>query len=177
MATFEEVTKLMAIMTLAYPKYELKDGTVDVYAKILADIPGEILETSMKEILASNIWFPSIAEWRNKSIDLMLGTQNIPTAAEAWEQAMREVNRCGDYYRYSQRPRVPEYSHPLIEKAVDVIGYAHLVESDNLIADRAHFFKIYDALLQRSKEDVRMLPESKSVSEKYQTAMLKSGTS
>lgn len=172
MATFEEVAKMMAVMTLAYPKYELKDGTVDVYAKILKDIPGEVLDTAMKEILAGSIFFPSIAEWRGKAIDLMIGTRNFPTPGEAWECALREVARCGDYYRYSERPRVPAYDHPLIEKAVDIIGYVHLVNSDNLVADRAHFFKIYEALVNRSKEDAKMLPESKALTAKFQTALL-----
>ncbi|MEN6572059.1 MAG: replicative helicase loader/inhibitor [Anaerolineaceae bacterium] len=172
MATNKEIISMIAVMSLAYPRYELKPGTAEVYSKILADIPSEVLEAAMKEIMANSPFFPSIAEWRAKAIELMLGTRNFPTAGEAWECAMREVARCGEYYRYSERPRLPAYDHPLIERAVDVIGYPRLVNSDNLVADRAHFFKIYDALVQRAKDDAQMLPESKQLSEKFRLKQL-----
>lgn len=172
MATSKEVISMIAIMSLAYPRYELKPGTADVYAKILADIPSEVLESAMKEIMATSTFFPSIAEWRSKAIDLMLGTRNFPTAGEAWECAMREVARCGEYYRYSERPRVPAYDHPLIERAVDVIGYPNLVNSGNPVADRAHFFRIYEDLVQRAKNDAQMLPESRQLAEKLHQKQL-----
>jgi len=167
MATLEQVSKIMAVMALSYPRYELNKGTIKVYADLLNTVPQDVLEAAAKEIMVSSTFFPSVAEWRNKAFDLMIGAQNIPSAFEAWQNARKEIDRCGEYYRYSIRVTEPKYSHPLVEQAVNIMGYRNLLESDNLVADRAHFFKVYESLLQRAQNDLRMLPESKAISEKY----------
>lgn len=167
MATLEEVSKIMAVMALSYPRYELNKGTIKVYADLLKTIPQDILEAAAKEVMVSNTFFPSLAELRNKALDLMVGLQNIPSAFEAWKDAISEINRCGDYYRYSIRVTEPKYSHPLVEQAVNIMGYRNLCESENIVADRAHFFRVYESLLERAKNDMRMLPESRAISEKY----------
>ena len=64
---------------------------------------------------------------------------------------------------------MPEYSHPLIERAVDVMGYRNLCESDNAVADRAHFFRVYEGLLGRAEEEIRMLPSVREFSNQYQS--------
>lgn len=166
MASINQVTTVMGVMAHAYPRYELSADSIKLYAKLLADIPGEILEASAHQIMAENKFFPSVAEWREMAHKLMTGAHNIPTAYEAWEDAMRQVNLCGEYYRYSDS-RYPEYAHPLVEKAVKIIGYRHLLESDNIAIERAHFFKIYDSLLNRAEEDARMLPDVRAVSRRY----------
>ena len=171
MASSETVSMVMGVMAHAYPRYELSADSVKLYAKLLADIPGEILEAAAHQIMAESKFFPSVAEWREMAHKLMTGAHNIPTAYEAWEDAMRQVNLCGEYYRYQFNARVPEYSHPLVERAVKVIGYRHLLESENIAVDRAHFFKIYDSLVNRAEEDTRLLPDVKQVSAKYLEAV------
>lgn len=166
MATEKEITKIMGVMAHAYPRYELSADSVKLYAKLLTDIPAEILEASAKQIMAENKFFPSVAEWREMAHKLMVGKLQIPSAYEAWEDAMGQVRRCGDYYRYTYGKQ-PEYSHPLVERAVQIIGYHNLVESENIMFDRAHFFKIYESLLSRAEEDARMLPEVKAISQRY----------
>lgn len=180
MATEKDITKIMGVMAHAYPRYELSADSIKLYGKMLADIPADILEASAKQIMAESKFFPSVAEWREMAHKLMTGKLQIPSAYEAWEDAMNQVRRCGDYYRYTNGKR-PEYSHPLVERAVQIIGYHNLVESENIMFDRAHFFKIYESLLSRAEEEARMLPEVKDVSQRYienvqkLTALLGSG--
>ena len=167
MSTAKEVTKIMGVMAHAYPRYELSADSVKLYAQLLADIPADVLEASAKQLMVEMKFFPSIAEWREKAQYLMVGIQNIPSAFEAWGNAIAEINRCGDYTRYAISTRTPEYSHPLVEKAVNIIGYRNLAESENEVADRAHFFKIYESLLSRAEEELKLLPEVRAVSDKY----------
>ncbi len=166
MTSSNSVSKIMGVMAHAYPRYELSPNSVKLYSQILADIPVDILEAAALQIMAESKFFPSIAEWREMAHKLMVGKLQIPSAYEAWEDAMKQVKRCGDYYRYTSG-RQPEYSHPLVEKAVQIIGYHNLVESENIVADRAHFFKIYESLLSRAEEEARMLPEVKETSRRY----------
>jgi len=170
MASVDRIAKTMGVMAHAYPRYELSADSVKLYAKLLADIPEEILEASAHQIMAESKFFPSVAEWREMAHKLMTGAHNIPTAYEAWENAMSQVGTCGEYYRYTHG-RYPEYAHPLIEKAVKIIGYQHLLMSENIAIDRAHFFKIYESLVNRAEEDIRLLQDVRQVSEKYLCAV------
>lgn len=167
MSNINKIAEIMGVMAHAYPRYELTPESIKLYGQMLGDIPVDVLELSAKQIIAQSKYFPSIAEWREMSHELMIGMQNIPSAYEAWEEAIKQADLCGDYYRYQIRSHEPEYSHPLIKKAVDIIGYKNLLESSNTVADRAHFFRIYESLLERGENDVRLLPESKAISAKY----------
>lgn len=160
MATLEEITKLMAIMSVAFPGKDLPKATIKLYAEVLKDLPEDVLEAASNELIASSNFFPTVAEWRGKSIDLMIGKHNIPTAAEAWEEAI-------DHCRHG---RYTDYSHPLIEKASMSIGveYWRTMTIDQEMATRAHFMKIYESQLIRELENIKMLPGSKSISERYQ---------
>jgi len=160
MATLEQVTQLMANMSLAFPRYELQKGAVKIYHEMLKDIPGEILDAAAKEVIINSAFFPAISEWRSKAINLMIASHKIPTAAQAWEEAISHCRR-GEY---------SGYSHPLIEKAAMTftIPFWQSMLEEHEMATRAHFFKVYEQLLNREMELIKMLPESKAVSAKYQ---------
>ncbi len=170
MATSQEIAQVMGVMAHAWPRYELSKDSVKLYSRMLADIPYEILDASAKQIMAEMKFFPSISEWREMARKLMIGNLFIPSAYEAWEDAMNQVRLCGEYYRYTDG-RTPEYSHPLVEKAVKIIGYRNLLMSENIAMERAHFFKTYESLLSRAEEDARTLPEVKQASMKYLDAV------
>jgi len=167
MANKQSVTQIIGVMAHAYPRFELSANTMKLYGEMLADIPVDVLEAAARQIMVQSKFFPSIAEWREMAHNLMIGTHNIPSAYEAWQDAIHQVHICGDYYRYQVITHEPEYAHPLVKRAVEIIGYRNLLESDNTVADRAHFFRIYESLLERAEDEVRLLPESKAVSEKY----------
>ena len=167
MATDKDVTRIIGVMVHAFPKYEISQETMKMYIRMLSDIPCDALEAAAKQIIADNKFFPMIAELRETARRLMIGSQNIPSAFEAWENALEQIRRCGDYYRYTICEHEPEYKHPLVKRAVEIMGYRNLMESDNPVADRAHFFKVYESLLSRAEEDMRLLPESRAVTNKY----------
>jgi len=159
MATYEEVTALMATMSLAFPKYEIQKGALRIYSEMLKDLPIDVLDAAAKEMIIASPFYPSVSEWRNKAVNLMIGSHNIPTAAEAWEEAI-------DHCRHG---KYTDYSHPLIERAAMAIGvqFWSSMLTEQEMATRAHFMKIYDSMLGREMETVKMLPESKQVSAKY----------
>ncbi len=168
MATVLDITKAFAIMSLAWPNYKAKDGTIEVYASMLEDIPPDVLVAAARSLIASGgDFFPSVSAWRQTSLDIMLNKNGTPTAIEAWEEAVRECNRCGDYWRYQKGKKYPEYSHPLIQACVQAIGYAEILETENIDIVRAHFLKAFESLRQRNDVNQRMLPDVKAVEQKY----------
>ena len=168
MADISEVIKVFAIMSLAWPNFKAKDGTIEVYASMLEDIPPDVLVAAARTLIASGgEFFPSVSAWRQTALDIMLNKAGTPTAIEAWEEAVKECNRCGDYWRYQEGKKYPEYTHPLIESCVSAIGYAQILETENVDIVRAHFLKAYESLRQRRDIDQRTLPDVKQVEQKY----------
>lgn len=178
MATLSEVIKLMGVLSLAYPNYAPKQGASKVYHMVLEDIPYDALEAGAKACVAKqSAFFPSAGEWRNEAMNVMVNKLHIPSAFEAWENVQSEMRRCHDYYRWLGNPyaKMPEFAHPLIKRAVDIMGYVQLYESENQVADRAHFFRVYDSLLDRSIEEQKQLPAVRVVAEQYANRQLEAG--
>ena len=156
MATKPEVAKIMGVMAMAWPRYELKAESITVYSKILADVSPEILELAAKHLMATCTFFPSINEWRRASFDIMINKPSIPSAFEAWAEVLREIEKTGSY-------RIPTFSHEIIQRSVECLGgWKYICLTENLEYDRAHFFKIYESLESRAEDDLRMLPDVKA---------------
>ena len=153
MATRDEVIKLMAVITLAYPNYEIKDGQPELYYMMLQDMDYSLLEAAAQQLIGISKFYPSIAEWRQTALDLKVKAANIPTAAEAWHEMKQSFRGFGDGSE-------PEWSHPLIAETVRLIGYYHLGHYDlaNESYERTNFFKVYESLAARADADMRMLP-------------------
>lgn len=152
MSNKSTVIRLMGFMALAWPRYEIREGSSAVYYEMLKDIPDDTLETAAKHLATTCTFFPSIAEWRKAAFDILLNKPGLPSAYEAWEIVCNEIRRVGSY-------RQPEFDQPLVKRAVDILGWRELCLSESPEFDRAHFFKIYDSLLSRADEDNRLLPD------------------
>lgn len=149
-------TKLAQILKAlrgAYPEKTIPDQTVEVYMRCLADLPLPALEAAVLNHIASSKWFPTIAELREKALALLPG-QRMPTATEAWAEVMRAFEMVGYY-------GTPEWSHEAIARTVAAMGWQNLCLSENGMADRAHFLRLYEVYCKRLREDQLMLPEAR----------------
>lgn len=169
------ISKVMAVLGAAYPGFNFSAETIAIYERCLVDIPPEILNAAVAKCVTEKKFFPTVSELREAAFALMTQQHTLPTEFEAWEEVQKEISRCGDYYRYDIGTKNPQWSHPLIEKTVDAIGYKTLLNSENEVADRAHFFQAYRALRMRAENDVKMLPEVRQASENYEAPALMPG--
>ncbi len=88
MAAYNEIVQILGVTAAAYPNFMLLPETVRVYTEMLQDIPGDILGIAAKQLIAQSRFFPTVSELRDCSHQIMQGTSEIPTAFEAWENAM-----------------------------------------------------------------------------------------
>ena len=147
-------------MSASYPNFVLRDDTTKVYMRLLADIPPEVLEAAALECITKSEFFPTVAKVREAAMNLMLNKAALPSAFEAWAEVCKEIRRVG----YAGKP---EFSTPLIEKAVQGIGgWRYICLSEDGVADRARFFQGYDILMQRAEAQAKMLPEVRHVAER-----------
>lgn len=145
----KETAQMLAIIGTTFPQV-MSGGatTVNVWTAILGDLPSEAVTTATLKLLATNKYEPKPAEIREATLSLIheqqKPTDNVPTVDEAWEEVMKNLNQYEDH----------SWSHPLIKKAVKIIGYMNIVASENMGVERGHFFKVYESLRKRELDHI-----------------------
>ena len=155
--TPKEAIKVMVILTAAYPSANISNETIEIYTKFLSDLSFEMGQAVALQLISSSKWFPSIAELRQAVVKML--PDEIPSAEQAWSEVEQAFHSFGSY-------NSPVFSSPVIAQAVQAMGWRNLCLSDNPVADRAHFFKIYESYRVREIEDNLQLPEVKRLKEK-----------
>lgn len=82
--TIDEALELMGTLAAAYPRQELRDETLEVYARDLIDLDQKLAAEAVAHVLRSSRFFPTIAEIRDAAAELEL---DAPGPMEAWRQA------------------------------------------------------------------------------------------
>lgn len=155
-----QLTAEVGMLAASFPHVAITGETIKVYVRMLADIPPDIRAAALSQALAECEFFPTIARLRDMALAL---TQTGPHVSgfEAWERVVKAIRSVGSY-----APR-PGFDDPLIARAVDCLGWPELCQSENQVADRAHFVKVYEQLVERERQDARLLPEAREVRERY----------
>ena len=149
MAAFETITKVLAVVSAAYPNFDLKPETVKVYLKLLADLPDELLEEASLAHIAQSTYFPTVAELRSAAVELLERQDPFPAGLEAWSEVEDQIRQVG----YTGQP---VFQHPLTAQLVRALGWQNLCWSENLVADRAHFLTAYEQLRFRERSQMRL---------------------
>jgi hypothetical protein len=160
MADFNEIVKLCTVLSSYYPHApEMEGPHFHAYHQMLSEFEPEIIKAAMLECVAGSPNFiPPAPKIRQQVFELLAQASGRPTAEEAWAEVNRSFSTHGRY------AGPPEWSHTLIGNAIASMGgYADLCASENAVADRAHFYRIYAALIERDDQQQRMLPESRKV--------------
>ncbi len=142
MASPDCVLTILEILSSAFPNFKLRPETAEIYTAALSDLSRDVLMRAVGRCLHECKFFPSIAEIRERAY----GDQDIPSSAEAWEEVMQQVYQVGHLGQ-------PTFRNPLVEQIVAAIGWREICLSENVIADRAHFFRLYEELASRAKAD------------------------
>lgn len=123
----------IAALTMAYPRSEFPQGSVELYVRMLADLDEREVAQAIERLIKRSTFLPSIAEIRLEVSEARLG---LPTAEEAWEIATR--GRVAD---------APEELRIALESAG---GRWSLIHSESPEIIRAQFTKDYAARRNRA---------------------------
>jgi hypothetical protein len=147
MATREEIKSIIAYMALVFPNYKPDISsplnTVDVFTDLLGDLPIDTLKTAAKACCAEpgRAFAPSAGEIRGMATQFHIKAAGVPQTGEAWQEVMDAIKYGGCHYG------TPEFSHPLVKKAVQAIGFEAIGMSE-------------DVMVERATEDAAMIPEA-----------------
>ena len=164
MADRKDITEMFAMIVNVFLRFELKRGTIDDYFNLLKDLPSETLKAASKECVTSSPFPPSVYELRKTAVNLHKRADNVPSAAEAWEEVLsapedgierRVITEGGSYvievFNYV-------FTHPLVEKVARNMGWPKKFWTSSLMADRSRFMNAYEANLDRSSAEARSVP-------------------
>jgi hypothetical protein len=158
-----QIIKILSVMTLAYPKFELKPDTLEVYILMLRDLDPVVLDQAAKICMATKTFFPAVAEIRAAAAEVTARANHLPSAGEAWGEITDKIKTHGNTMTGKE---YPTFSNPVVERVVKFMGWNNLCLSENEIADRARFLQIYEAEERRTREDMQYLPETHQQIEK-----------
>lgn len=115
---------------------------VNAWELMLQDIPFPIAKAALLKVCRSSRFFPTVADIVAAAREINPQVEQLPTAEEAWAEVQKEILRAGH--------NLPtRFSTPTIRHAVEAIGWMNILLSENAMADRAHFLRIYDAMRTR----------------------------
>ena len=150
MATEIDILRVIKLLGDVYPSYKLSSSAIEVYVRLLEDIPSQILELSALDHISHSTFFPSIAELRSAAFSIIEAADPIPTAYEAWSEVQVKIRQVGHF-------NSPQFDNPLISHVVDQLGWRYLCLSENPVADRAHFVQAYQFLAERQYSSAHRL--------------------
>lgn len=151
-----EALKLVTYIVAAYPRPEVAPETIEVYVANLVDLPYDDTKAAVGILLRQAKFLPAIAEIRSAYTDHVLRKVGLLTAGEAWEVVQWAFWKVGQYRPFPDTTK----GGPLLKRAVTAIGWQNLCNSENLVADRAHFFRVYEALVGRERERLTLDPHA-----------------
>jgi hypothetical protein len=153
----EFATWTMALKTY-YPKENLlpNNQAMELWYKQLQDIPYDVAETALNKWVATNKWSPSIADIREAYVSVAAG--DYPLAGEEWDKVMQAICKYGSYNPAEALASL----NPITANTVRQIGgFRQLCFSENIVADRANFYRIYDRNVERARQQALISPQLK----------------
>jgi len=150
--TRHETIELLAVLQAAYHRFyadttqKQRDEAVSVWNIMLSDIPLEVAKLALYRLIATLKFPPTIAEMRESIATVRY--EPLPDAGDAWGEVNQAIKRYGGY---REKEALESLREP-VRSVVQRMGWQELCTSENDIADRAHFLRIYEAMERRTHE-------------------------
>ena len=147
--TANKKKQILATMFAAYGQAG-DEKRLAAYGMALADVPEELLMRACHKLILTKVFLPSIAEIVEACRSLVGSADDAKrerTWAEAWEEILRQVRRCGMYEK-------PSWSTPEIAAAVKSYGYTDLcnLNRNELQTASAQCRRFYEEACQYKKD-------------------------
>lgn len=147
--------EIWKILRAAYPDQRPSEAQIELYTRILSDLPPQTILAAVVQHVASSKWFPRVAELREIATGLLPGG-DIPTVTAAYGEVQSRIADTGSY-------GVPEWSHPAIAKTVEAMGWRSICFSEEPDVCRSNFIRLYEIYVKRLRDETTMLPEVRQV--------------
>lgn len=125
----------IADLARAFPRQAVERGTLAVYVRELQDVPAEVLALSVRDLIRTSEWFPTVRAIREQAAERML---DLPSETDALAQVGARIE-----WAREQSGDAPPV-HPVVREALDLAGGFHRFRSaDQASIVHAQFLKAY----------------------------------
>lgn len=149
----EEFKKIVAALKSVYPKFGIETKEqFDFWYELLKDIPYKTMQLTVKKYSLEEKWPPTIADLR-KSYTQTTKLQ-ILDSNQAWGEVKIAIRNFGSL----REVEALESMSPITATVVKNMSFKELCLSENQMADRAHFMKMYDSYSEREQKQSQLPP-------------------
>lgn len=149
-----EFDMIRAAIKAAWPGYMVMNDKYSIrfWYSMLGHLELNVAENAIQQLAATSKYPPQISDILQKAAEMNGAVLEDP--GEAWQLVMSAVRNYGSYRPQEAKDSLP----PVVREAVEQIGYMELCTTDNITADRAHFFRVYETLRTRAMDAEKMPP-------------------
>lgn len=141
----EFATLVLAMQAMYGDEFIGTEEAMDVWFALLHDLDYQILSKALQKHMLTNKFKPTVAELREIYADLICPI--ISDWSEGWEQVSKAIGHYGMY----RTEEAMESFDEVTREAVKRLGFQNICLSENIVADRARFAEIYQAIQQRKR--------------------------
>ncbi len=141
----EFATLVLAMQAMYGDEFIETEEAMDVWFALLHDLDYQILSKALQKHMLTNKFKPTVAELREIYADLICPA--ISDWSEGWEKVSRAIGHYGMY----RTEEAMESFDEVTREAVKRLGFQNICLSENIVADRARFAEIYQAIQQRKR--------------------------
>lgn len=123
---------------------------MDVWFVLLHDLDYQILSKALQKYMLTNKFKPTVAELREIYADLI-----CPVISD-WSKGWEKVGKAIGHYGMYRAEEAMEIFDEVTREAVKRLGFQNICLSENIVADRARFAEIYQAIQQRKRMAVNI---------------------
>lgn len=159
--TDEQISRILAILKSVWPAHPVLEETMIAWRWALEDVPYALVEDAVRRwIKGGNQFFPTPSQLLKTIAVNRVAADLIPEAA--WVEVTEQARRVGYGRRtvfHNGESRAlpgPVFSRPLIERAVESVGWKNICQSDEPTIVRAQFLKTLAALIDDAVAKVQV---------------------
>lgn len=145
--TLDETAQCMAMLAIAYPRFDVSQDAIKLWATMLGDIEFATAQAGVQRHIATSQWPPTIAELRAECAASTAG--DLPSAEAAWGEVTRAIGRWG-------MNRHPTWSCDAVEHAVNCIGWRQICLDENVMSTRRVFIDAYKAFCDGRQREAQL---------------------
>lgn len=155
-----DIIKLIGVCSINYrnwPEEGKEEALISLWTTMLSDVDYEVAQAAVQKYMSESTFAPTIADIRMRIADITVIRGK--TGIEAWGDVKEAIRRFGLY----NEKRAMDSLSGVTWKVVEAVGFRTLCLSENEMADRAHFLKVYDVLAKRERDDALLLPSTRAL--------------
>lgn len=149
----EEVKQILTIINVAYPNFYKdsdKKAAVNLWCMMFEEDSLQSVQLAVKTHIATNKFPPKIADIRESLVNV---SRSVLSSDEAWGMVKKAISRYGMYRETEAIESLSDELGTFVKR----FGYKDLCLSENIMADRAHFIKLWESNRKNEKYNA-MIP-------------------